>query len=647
MSAVQAQYYSPYVDVTLYSPYDLTTLASGSGLTSFTLAFIESSGVNPTTHVPTIAWGGDPTFANSARDVALTAEVQTLKASGTITIAFGGQFGTDPAVAADTYYQYLVSTGESATAATNDAALMLAGQYQSVINQYGVNHLDFDIEGTASVDNVNADHLRNLAIKTLEANSANAGLRVSFTLPAGTTGLLNEPQSGNGNVLNVLNQAATDGVKIDVVNITAMEFGVPSANVESEAESAANGVHAQVVTAGLLSNTAGSPTKIGVTAEVGLNFDGSTFSIANAQALESWAAQQSWVAGLGIWSMARDQEGTPGTYGPLGSGVAQSPYDFSHILDQITVGGGGGGGNGPLIATSANQNFVGAASNSFTVDYSVNATAGVTVDLAKTTVQTQPAAAHIGAGTLTSIDNLIGSNFDDHLYGNGNANSLTGNDGNDILDGRGGADTMIGGAGNDVYYVDNPNDIVTEAVGGGTTDKVYTSVSYTLDPNTEVEYLYANYSGTTGITLTGNQYSHHIYGGAGADHLIGGAATISSTVKAAPTPWPAATATTPITSTTSTMSLSKEPVAAPSTRSTPASNTRSAPPYKSNTCMPIRTTASCWLETAIAITSMVAPATTSLKAATATTSSMAKAVSTRCWAVPAATLTSSATALTP
>ena len=37
----------------------------------------------------------------------------------------------------------------------------------------------------------------------------------------------------------------------------------------------------------------------------------------------------------------------------------------------------------------------------------------------------------------------------------------------------------------------------------------------------QVEFLYAN-AGDTGLTLTGNEYSHHIYGNSGDDHLNGG-----------------------------------------------------------------------------------------------------------------------------
>jgi Ca2+-binding RTX toxin-like protein len=112
------------------------------------------------------------------------------------------------------------------------------------------------------------------------------------------------------------------------------------------------------------------------------------------------------------------------------------------------------------------------------------------------------------------------------LLGRAGNDTLIGGTGNDTLNGGVGVDTMTGGLGNDTYFVDNALDVVKENVGGGS-DTVWASVSYTLQtgtplaPGPEIEFLRAN--SATGVTLTGNQFSHHIFGGAGADTLIGGA----------------------------------------------------------------------------------------------------------------------------
>jgi Ca2+-binding RTX toxin-like protein len=114
---------------------------------------------------------------------------------------------------------------------------------------------------------------------------------------------------------------------------------------------------------------------------------------------------------------------------------------------------------------------------------------------------------------------LTGTAGNDTLTGSAGNDTLTGLGGNDTLNGGAGVDTMIGGIGNDTYYVDNATDVVTEYVGEGT-DTVWASVSNALAAGTEVETMKAN--ATTGLTLTGNAYSHNLIGNVGNDTLIGG-----------------------------------------------------------------------------------------------------------------------------
>src|SRR5262249_53762733 len=51
--------------------------------------------------------------------------------------------------------------------------------------------------------------------------------------------------------------------------------------------------------------------------------------------------------------------------------------------------------------------------------------------------------------SFVSVENAMGSAFDDSLTGSDIANRLDGGAGNDVLNGRGGDDTLIGGAGAD------------------------------------------------------------------------------------------------------------------------------------------------------------------------------------------------------
>ena len=79
---------------------------------------------------------------------------------------------------------------------------------------------------------------------------------------------------------------------------------------------------------------------------------------------------------------------------------------------------------------------------------------------------------------------------------------------------------MAGGTGNDTYFVDNAGDVVTEAVGEGT-DTVLASVSYILQALTEVEKLTG--TGSTVLTLTGNEFANTIIANGAGDTLNGGA----------------------------------------------------------------------------------------------------------------------------
>jgi Ca2+-binding RTX toxin-like protein len=114
------------------------------------------------------------------------------------------------------------------------------------------------------------------------------------------------------------------------------------------------------------------------------------------------------------------------------------------------------------------------------------------------------------------------------LIGNELANMLTGNSASNFLDGKAGADQMSGLQGDDSYMVDNLQDVVFEAVGGGTGDHVFASVSHTLLVGQEVEFLSTSSdTGVAAINLTGNGFAQTITGNAGANRLDGGIDAVS------------------------------------------------------------------------------------------------------------------------
>ena len=72
---------------------------------------------------------------------------------------------------------------------------------------------------------------------------------------------------------------------------------------------------------------------------------------------------------------------------------------------------------------------------------------GIQVDLASGTATD----GYDDTDTLINIDQIRGTSYDDHIYGNDLYNKLEGKDGNDTLNGRGGDDTLKGGGGSDIF----------------------------------------------------------------------------------------------------------------------------------------------------------------------------------------------------
>ncbi|WP_439839741.1 beta strand repeat-containing protein [Aeromonas caviae] len=118
-------------------------------------------------------------------------------------------------------------------------------------------------------------------------------------------------------------------------------------------------------------------------------------------------------------------------------------------LDEILIGGSGNdtlngnAGNDILLGGLGNDTLNGGNGND-TASY-FDSSAGVTVTVNGANQNTGGA----GTDSLSNMENLVGSMFNDSLTGDGNANVLSGLAGNDILSGGGGDDLLIGGTGSD------------------------------------------------------------------------------------------------------------------------------------------------------------------------------------------------------
>jgi Ca2+-binding RTX toxin-like protein len=218
-------------------------------------------------------------------------------------------------------------------------------------------------------------------------------------------------------------------------------------------------------------------------------------------------------------------------------------------LGQDIVNGDAGDDRITMLVTAGNVDTINAGDDTDTLVLSglVPGNHVVVVDLSSSTDQVVSIGGVPDALTQINVENLtasgigssvnvtgsdgdniiIGSNRNDSIDGGAGNDTLNGGAGNDTLDGGADNDSLIGGTGNDSYTVDSASDVVTEALTAGT-DKVFSSIDYTLTANVEnLELTSSADINGTGNTLNnilaGNSGNNTLSSDAGNDRLIGGA----------------------------------------------------------------------------------------------------------------------------
>ncbi|WP_086723929.1 cellulose binding domain-containing protein [Streptomyces sp. NRRL B-24085] len=286
--------FAPYVDISLHPAFDLLAAVDATGVKDYNLAFVtDGGGCTP-------KWGGVSDLASDA----VAGQIGALRAKGgDVRVSFGGASGSE-----------LATTCSSADA--------LAAAYGKVVDAYDLTKVDFDVEGGA-LPNTAANTRRAQAIARIQQDHPD--LDVSFTLPVMPEGLT---QDG----VDLLANAKSNGVRIDTVNIMAMDYGPAySGDMGTYAEQAATATQAQVKGVLGLSDSAAWKA-VAVTPMIGVNDVASeVFTVEDAGQLVTFARAKG-LGWLSMWSATRDKQ-CPGGAKPSAdatcSSVVQGPFAFS------------------------------------------------------------------------------------------------------------------------------------------------------------------------------------------------------------------------------------------------------------------------------------------------------------------------------
>ncbi|MGN8215306.1 PKD domain-containing protein [Halococcus salifodinae] len=288
--------FAPYGHMTTQPGTSLVDHAKQAGNDAVTAAFVLSDGNG------NAAWDGAPDML--VGEAGMKSEIQAYQdTGGTVIISFGGAVGTPIA-------QSITSVGA------------IKAEYQTVIDTYGVTHLDFDVE---SVNEAAVDR-RNQALAELQ--KTNPDLKVSYTLRARTTGL-----TSHGTY--IVENAKSHGVDLEFVNVMTMNYGwvAPTA---STVKDTANGTHDDLMSIFPGLSSAAAWSMVGITPMIGVNNAGGTHHLDDAREVASFV-QKKGIGLVSFWSLDRDNGGcADGSVSATCSGISQNPYAFSGIYNGVS-----------------------------------------------------------------------------------------------------------------------------------------------------------------------------------------------------------------------------------------------------------------------------------------------------------------------
>lgn len=283
--------FAPYYDTFLDGRSDLRNLTSKTGQKDYHLAFALGGheGCKPT-------WGGK----YAIDDPVVTDAIKAVQAQGgQMIVAFGGAMGP--------YLEHLCTTSEQ-----------LANAYKIVLDTVGTTHIDVDIEAPVNLD------VMNQALAQVQRERPSTTVTFTLMVQGEDYGLT--PALG----VDLLVNAKKNGVRVDIVNAMAMEFGTISADYGDAVINVGVSVLRQMKEIWPEKSDAELRRMLGLTPMIGRNFSGKKFEVAHATKLVNWA-NQNQIGLLAFWSIERDNGGCNDIVSPTCSGVPQEEFQFTKI----------------------------------------------------------------------------------------------------------------------------------------------------------------------------------------------------------------------------------------------------------------------------------------------------------------------------
>ncbi|WP_067181853.1 fibronectin type III domain-containing protein [Microtetraspora niveoalba] len=282
---------APYLYMGWGNPPSPATVMDATGIKSFTMAFILSSGGC------TPAWDGQRPLSGGTDAQAIS----TIKSKGgSVQISFGGWQGNK------------LGPNCSTPAA-------FAGAVQQVIDAVGPAVVDFDIENTDEFENYTVqDRILN-ALKIVKQNNPNVKIVVTF----GTT-----TTGPNSHGVRLINQAKALAVPIDNYTIMPFDFG-GGANMYQNTVNAAEGLKNALKSANGWTD-AQAYAHMGISGMNGLSDQQELTSPATWTQIRDWALSKG-LTRLAFWSANRDRPCPGGGVSENCSGIAQDNWEFTKI----------------------------------------------------------------------------------------------------------------------------------------------------------------------------------------------------------------------------------------------------------------------------------------------------------------------------